>query len=337
MRKTGLGNLGRFIRGVKLLEKEDKEMDNILITGGSGFIGSYVAKKLVEEGNNVVCFDNLIDYSRQTLVGPKAIFHRGDITRIEELFAAIKEYKINKIVALAYLMSAESEKNLQRAVQVNVLGLNNVFEVARLCDIRKIVFASSIGFYGHYSLYGNRPVREGDFNPPATVYSASKQLNEFMAGRYSDYYQMEIIGIRVSIVFGSGRKRGLTTWIDNMVTDSLQGVTVNVPRQSNQIVNLIYVKDLAEIFSKIVLAKKVEHKIYNSGHHAITLQDFGGIIKKFIPNAKFIFDEQAPPLHLVNYVDDSRLRREFQLKDNSLEDNILDQIQEIQNRLSFQA
>jgi UDP-glucose 4-epimerase len=303
-------------------------MASILVTGGTGFVGSYIAKTLLAEGHKVVCFDNFIDPSRQKFIGENAILQRGDVTRIEEIISVVKEYHVEKIISLAFLMPLEAEKNLQLAAHINILGVNNVFETARLCGIKRVVYSSSISGYGHVSCYGDKPAREvpEDFYPANNVYGAAKQFNEFMAGRYNEYHHMEIVCIRVSVVFGYGRTRGSTVWVDNMISNPVRGVPAHVPRRSSQKVNLIYVKDLAEIFSNVVMAPKLNHRIYNSGRFTVSLGEFSEIVKRHIPNADFTFDEDAPPFYLVHNVDDSRMRKEFKLKYNSFEDNILDQI-----------
>lgn len=304
-------------------------MANILITGGTGFIGSYIAKRLLDEGHHVVCFDNFLDPSRHPFIGEKAIFHRGDTTRIEETISAIKEYHVEKIITLAFLMPLEAEKNLQLAIQVNALGVNNIFEAARLCGIKRVVYSSSIGVYGNVSWYGDKPAREvhEDFYPANNVYGAAKQFNEFMAGRYNQYHGMEIVCIRISIVFGYGRVRGSTVWIDNMVSNPARRMVSQIPKRSDQKVSLIYVKDLAEIFYKVVTAPKVNHWVYNSGRHTVSLKEFTEIVKRHVPDAGFVFDEGADPFYLVHAVDDSRIREEFDLKCPTLEENILDQME----------
>jgi len=303
-------------------------MASIMITGGTGFIGSYIAKRLLEEGHTVICFDNRLDHSRRLFIGEKAIFHEGDTTSLEEVIAALRKYNVQRVVSLAYLMPLEAEKNLDLAVRVNVLGVNNVFEAARQCGIRRVLYSSSISAYGHVSWYGDRPAREipEDFHPANNVYGAGKQFNEFMAGRYNQYHGMEIVCIRVSIVFGYGRVRGSTLWIDDMVTNPVRGRVSHVPRRSDQKVSLIYVRDLAEIFCKGVTAPRIHYPVYNSGRHTVSLRGFTEIVRKHVPNATFTFDEEAEPFYLVHAVDDSRIREEFGLKCPSLEENILDQM-----------
>lgn len=312
-------------------------MSHILITGGTGFIGAYVAKSLMDAGHSVVCFDNVAEGSRPSLLGDKAVIHRGDVTRIEELLSAMKQYNVDRIISLAFLMATEAERNLQLAVQVNILGVNNVFEAARLWGIKRVVCASSITCYGDVSWYGDRLAREieEDFHLAPHVYGAAKQFNEFMAGRYNQYQNMEIVCLRPSVVFGYGRQRGPSMWIDNMISNPLRGRPAHVPRKSGQMVNLIYVKDLADMFAAAVTAPELRHRIYNAGRHTVSIKELSQVIKKFIPDAEFTFDEEAPAWYLVHAVDDSRLREEFYIT-RSLEENILDQIQEVREAEALQ-
>jgi UDP-glucose 4-epimerase len=306
-------------------------MANVLVTGGTGFIGSHVARNLLKEGHRVVCFDTFFDESRLSFIGKQAIFFRGDVTRIEEIISAVRIYDIDRIIALAFLMTKEAEEKLQLAVHINALGVNNVFEAARLCGIKRVIYSSSIGCYGNFSWYGDKPASEvaEDFRPANNVYGAAKQFNEFMAMRYNKYHQMEIVCIRVSVVFGYGRATGSSVWIDDMVSHPVKNMEIHIPQKSSQKVNLIYVKDLARIFSIIVNTATVKHYIYNTGGYTVTLKSFADIVMKYIPNARIVFDENAPPYYIVNYVDNSRIRQEFDFEHNPLEDSVMDQIRDI--------
>ena len=105
-------------------------------------------------------------------LGEQAIFEIGDIMRIEEIISAIKNYDVDKIISLASLLASEAEKNLHLSVRVNALGVNNVFEAARLCGIKRVLYSSSIGVYGNVKCYGDSPARE--------VMENSSRPNTFM-------------------------------------------------------------------------------------------------------------------------------------------------------------
>jgi nucleoside-diphosphate-sugar epimerase len=303
-------------------------MANVLITGGTGFIASHVARQLLGAGHRVVCFDNAVSPARLKIIGEKAIVRRGDVTQIEDLISACQEHEVDRIICLAFLMPLEAEKHLSLAVRINALGVNNAFEAARLCGIKRVVHASSISAYGHYSWYQDTPAKEipEHFHPANNVYGAAKQFNEFMAGRYNQYHQMEIICLRTSIVFGYGRALGSTMWMDAMLSNPVLGKPAQVPRRASQKVSLIYVKDLADIFVALALAPAPRHRLYNSGRHTLNLGQFAQMVKKEIPTAQFQFDEAAEPFYLVHAVDDSRYTKEFKPKWLDLAENIRDQI-----------
>jgi len=303
-------------------------MANVLITGGTGFIASHIARRLIAAGHRVVCFDNAVSPARLKIIGEDAIIRRGDVTQIEDLISACQEYEVDRIISLAFLMPLEAEKHLSLAVRINALGVNNAFEAARLCGIKRVVHASSISAYGHYSWYQDTPAKEipEHFHPANNVYGAAKQFNEFMAGRYNQYHQMEIICVRTSIVFGYGRALGSTMWMDAMISNPVLGRPAQVPRRASQKVSLIYVKDLADIFVALALAPAPRHRVYNSGRHTLNLGRFAQMVKKEIPSAEFQFDEAAEPFYLVHAVDDSRYTEEFKPKFPDLAENIRDQI-----------
>lgn len=306
-------------------------MANILVIGGTGFIGSYVARELVRNGHAVVCFDNAVNEARPGSIGEDVRVCRGDITQIESIITACQEYGIDRVVSLAFLMPLEAERHLSLAARVNVLGVNNVFDAARICGIKRVVHASSISAYGHYSWYGETPAAEipDHFHPANNVYGAAKQFNEFMAGRYNQYHGMEIICVRTSIVFGYGRAFGSTAWIDDMISNPVRGRTAHVPKRSTQKVSLIYVKDLAAIFAALITAADPRHRVYNSGRHTVSLGALSELVAKEIPGAQFIFDEEAVSFYLVHAVDSSRYTNEFMSVFPTLEENIRDQIETV--------
>src|SRR4051794_21452303 len=113
-----------------------------LIFGGTGFIGSHLATVLADQGEEVICFDinpgtaSFADYASGIRI------RRGDITRFEDVLAATLTSKPSRVVNLAYIVSAYHPTHA--AFKLNVLGMANVFECARLCDIQRVVFGSSL-------------------------------------------------------------------------------------------------------------------------------------------------------------------------------------------------
>ena len=304
----------------------------ILICGGAGFIGAQLVELLLQRGESVVSFDLYPDPGRIGHLGNKLKVVTGDITRIEDLIAAIRDFRVQRIVNLAYILGAESEANLQLAVRVNVMGMNNVFEAARLMGIKRVVYASSIAVYGLQSHFGERPVTEEDTCRPTLVYGAHKLCNEFMAQKYMDQFGMTIPGLRIAIVSGPGRKTGLTGWGSTYIDNPVLGKPAQIPLRSGQRTLVVYVEDVAEIFARLCLDDKIRYPIYNSCAYAITLAELAQAVRKFIPGAKILFDEQATEQPLVYSCSSRRLEEEFGIRMPPLEEMVKKHINAVRKK-----
>ena len=126
---------------------------NYLVTGGSGFIPSYVVKALLAEGHKVVNMDLypdrwvymevLTEEERKEVITAK-----GDITNFVFLLNLVKEHKIDKIIHLVACIWPTSQLDPTLATQVNCVGTNYVFEAAKILGVKKVVWASSVGYLG---------------------------------------------------------------------------------------------------------------------------------------------------------------------------------------------
>lgn len=303
-----------------------------LIVGGTGFVGSRLIKRFLEEGEKVVCFDLFPNREAIAEVEDQVSLEIGDITRIEDLLSVIKKHRIHKIINLAYLLGPESEANLHLAVRVNILGMNNVFEASLLMEVERVVYASSIAVYGLQASHGERAVTEEDPCCPTLVYGAHKVVNEFMAERYTKHHGVDIVGLRMAIVAGPGRKTGLSAWASGFVDLPANGQPMRFPFRSDQKTILIYVDQAVEIFSLLSQTKTHRYQIYNSGGYETTMGELARKVKSFLPRADFSFDEKAPEQPLIYHWDSRRIETEFGLKRQSLDDLIQNHIKEVQQK-----
>ncbi len=182
----------------------------ILITGGAGFIGSAVAKKLMDRGDQIVIIDNFNNYYdpklkedriRIFLKGYKFKLYRGDIRNYKLLEKIFKKEKIDKIVHLAAMAGVRySIENPFVYADVNVMGSLNLLELAVKYKIKNFIFASSSSVYG-----GNKklPFSESDsVDKPIAMYAATKKADELMAHVYNHIYGLNIIALRFFTVYG---------------------------------------------------------------------------------------------------------------------------------------
>ena len=302
---------------------------SVLILGGTGFIGARLADRLVKRGQKVICFDLYPIAEKLSHIGDYVKVVVGDITKIEDIIAAIREFDVEKIVNLAYMLGPESEANPHMAIRVNVMGMNNVFEAARLMGIRRVVYASSIAVYGLQTSFGGRPVSEADYCHPTMTYGAHKLWNEFMAKKYMERYGITIPGLRIAVVGGPGRKTGLSAWASTYADCPALGKRAEIPFRSDQRTLITYVDDAAEMFLRLCLTDVVEHPVYNSCAYAVSLQDLAETVKKFIPDADIRFNENGPDQPLVYYWSSERLEKEFNFKLAPLQEMVRKHINEV--------
>ena len=277
-----------------------------MVTGGAGFIGNRIVRKLVERNEDVVCFDmapprgNLEPYLDRIQV------YRGDITQLPHLLEAINLHQVNKVIHMAALLPPDTEERPHYGMLVNIQGTNNIFEAARWTGVQRVVYASSIAVYGVQDTFGDRAVNEDDVSNPANVYGMTKEANDFAAGKYIDRYGLDLRGIRICTVFGHGRVTGMTGMIGGlMVSLPAVGKPVTMPFHQDELSPMIHAEDAAEIFVRAALNEGLNHRTYISGGHLTTIRDMADMVRSFIPDAQITTGDQAVP-HIY-LVDNSRM------------------------------
>jgi len=293
-----------------------------LILGGTGFIGARITHRLVEDGEKVVSLDIVPDPASVSSLRDKVTLLRGDVSRIEDVLGAIKTFKVDRIIDLAYILSSESDQEIHTSIRVNALGISNVFEAARLLGVESVIYASSIAVYGDQNLYGERPIIEQDAPAPTNLYGAAKLLNEYEAAIYHQLYGLKLIGIRVGVVFGHGRLRGQGMWAAQFASDPAVGKPAVLPYGRDVRASLIHVADVAELFVRILVAPTPTHSIYNSGGDTVTLGDLAAQVRQIIPEANFTFGKEK--LSLPYRLDSTRAECEFHWNRRPLSERLVE-------------
>jgi nucleoside-diphosphate-sugar epimerase len=298
-----------------------------LVVGGTGFIGPRLIKKLVEQGEKVVCMD--LNPSADLLSGweNEVEIIRGDVTQFEDVMRAVIETQPDRLINLAYRLGG-GEDNPHHAIRLNILGMDNCFEAARLQGVKRVIYASSIAVSGSQSHFGDRAATEDDPKYGTSQYAVCKIFNEFQAQQYIDNHGMSITGIRPANVTGPDKVRGSTDHV-RCITLPAQGEPVRFPFKS--LMRLpIHVEDISEAFARVLLSDAPHHSIYNSGGSAISLGDLAEIVRRFIPDARIEFDDDGGLEESGNYlVDNSRLLNEFEMEYAPFPQRVLEIINDV--------
>ncbi len=174
-------------------------MNNILVTGGAGYIGSHIVEQLIKTKARIIIIDNLVTGYKK-LINKKAIFVKGDIKDFKKLSKIVNEYKIDSIIHLAaYLNISEAERNKKKYYQNNVMGTLNLIKCCKSSNIKNIVFSSSC------SIYGNTigAVDENKRANPKGYYARTKYEAEKIIVKYAKKFNYKYAILRYFNIAGA--------------------------------------------------------------------------------------------------------------------------------------
>jgi UDP-glucuronate 4-epimerase len=184
--------------------------NTIMVTGCAGFIGFHVAKKLINSGFNVVGVDNINAYYEISLKHDRLSilrnmqgfsFFQGSIEDFSFMSPIFETHPIFKIVHLAAQAGVRySIENPQAYIDSNVSGTGIVFEMARLHNIKHVIYASSSSVYGNNQ--SDILSLDDRSDTPVSMYAATKRMNEMMANVYRNLYGTVFTGLRFFTVYG---------------------------------------------------------------------------------------------------------------------------------------
>src|SRR5262245_37367516 len=179
------------------------------VTGGTGFIGAYATRVLLEAGHQVTVFDLMPnrEFLADILGAPPGDNVRvvsGDVTDMPLILRTMHEAQAERVVHLAATLSISSEANPLRTLRVNCEGLINVFEAALALGVTKVVWASSVAVFGGSERDEER-IANNAHHAPLGLYGAVKSMNESLARHYKRQRGLDNVGLRFTTVYGYGK------------------------------------------------------------------------------------------------------------------------------------
>ena len=300
----------------------------VAVLGGSGFIGPRVIRRLVEHGHEVHCMDIAPDAPSLEPLRDRIQIIRGDITLMDDVVEALTLSKPDRVLNLAYALGAgESDPHPQ--VRLNILGMDNCFEAARILGIRRVVYASSLAVYGPQRLHGEHAVTEEEPRLGTGIYAASKIFNEHQADWYNHAFDMAITGVRPANITGPDKVRGSMNHVQCQVLPA-RNEPVHFPHRDTMTLPL-HVEDIAEVFLRVTLAEETHYSIYNSGGESMSLGELAAIVREFLPEAEITFDEDEGGRDLsgLYLMDNSRLVEEFEVQYAPFQQRVAETLNEV--------
>lgn len=267
-----------------------------LITGASGFIGSNLAKKLLEKKeNNIIGIDNMNDYYDVKLKEDRKKelekhsnykFYREDISNKEKIMEIFEKERPDYVINLAAQAGVRySIDHPDAYIFSNLVGFYNILEACRCYPVKKLLFASSSSVYG-----ANKKVPFSTDDPvdhPISLYAATKKSDELMAYAYSHLYHIPVTGLRFFTVYGPNGRPDMAYY--SFTKNIIEGNPIKVFNHGDMYRDFTYIDDIVLGIIKILplTIEKDEnttlYKIYNIGNnHPVKIMDFIHILEKHI-------------------------------------------------------
>src|SRR5690554_6945694 len=247
-----------------------------LVTGAAGFIGMYSAKRLLEQGHQVVGLDNLNDYYEpelkqhrlaQLLPFENFTFAELDLANREGMAALFKAEQFDRVIHLAAQAGVRySIENPFAYVDSNLVGMMTILEGCRHNKVQHLVYASSSSVYG---MNDKIPFSEDDqVDNPVSLYAATKKSNELMAHSYSKLYKIPTTGLRFFTVYGPAGRPDMAPWL--FTEAIIQGEPIKVFNHGKMMRDFTYIDDIVEGVMRIqdvIPQTEIPYSLFNIGNN----------------------------------------------------------------------
>lgn len=276
-------------------------MATVLVTGGTGFVGSYVAADLVEHDHEVVIADVSTDTDILDSLGvtDAVTVRQGDVTDSTEMLQVIRDSGATQIIHLAALLTTGARENPRAAHEVNIGGTNTIFEAARTLDdqVKRVAWASSAAVYApphHYADGSDWWVTEDDLVYPDTLYGATKEYNEHQARVYSEDYDLSLVGLRPTVAYGPYRETGGSAFLANIIEKPALGDSFSV-QYGDQEIDWQHVADIAQAFRLAAFTpdEQLGRSVYNVRGELATVREAVEVMRDIMPDADLSVSDEG--------------------------------------------
>lgn len=264
-----------------------------LITGGTGFIGAEVARRLDQDGiGPIAVFDLRTSRQRLDEVGERIDIIQGDLGNFSHVMDAIRRTKPKTIYHFGGMLTLPSDADPPAAFRANVMGTFHVLEAARLFDVEQVIFSSSRQTFG---LGIEEKITDLTLQRPQMFYGACKLFGEHMGLFYRRKYRLDFRGIRYPGIIGPGaRTPGVVQFASWMIEESVKGNPFTVWVSPHTKTPILYYKDAARAAVKLARTPIDSIKMVNYVLSGVTptpsAVELARAVRSRIPGAQISFD-----------------------------------------------
>lgn len=285
-------------------------MNNVLVTGGAGFIGRHLVKTLKEKGHKVVIVDSLVNPN--SVAGPAPYFYKADVRDRRAVADIIRKEKIDSCVHLAALISVvDSVRDPASTIDVNVNGTASVLEACSECGVTNLVFASTGAVYGEPKQF---PIREDHVLDPLSPYGASKVAGEALLASYVNCGKLaNATSLRFFNVYGEGQSAAYAGVITKFAERLSAGKPPVIYGDGLQTRDFVYVQDVANAVTLALESRMGSAGAFNvATGRSITINELAkAMIEIFGLDVEPVYEEERKGDVKFAQVDISKARKQL--------------------------
>ncbi|HCR35568.1 hypothetical protein A2130_02540 [Candidatus Woesebacteria bacterium GWC2_33_12] len=243
-------------------------MQNCLVTGGAGFIGSHLCKSLLDDGYKIICLDNLITGNKQNIEG---LLSNSNFEFIEADIVQPIRYSLDAIRYVFHLASPASPIDYQNLPEetllVNSQGTVNILNLAKNTKA-KVLIASTSEIYGDPEKHPQKETYWGNANSfgPRSCYDESKRFAEATTYVFLNKYGIDARIIRIFNTYGPNMQKDDGRVVSNFINWALHGETIKIDGDGSQTRSFCYVTDLVEGIKKAMFVESTKGEVFNLGN-----------------------------------------------------------------------
>lgn len=288
---------------------------NVLITGGTGNLGSRLAIPLVQRGDRVVAFDIRAEPHFNSAEFREAQVVVGDLADRHRVLGVVREHNIETIFHLGAVLSSSAEENPYDAWRANMDGMVNVLDAARFGGARRVVFSSTIATYGSHV---GEQLTEDAPQWPVSLYGVTKVAGERLGVYYHHQFGLDFRAIRLpAVIAARGSSGGASAYVSAAFEQSVFKGAYEFYVNPTTRAPMLYIGDAVRGFLDLhdAPAKNLTRRVYNIAGIAPSAEELAQAIRKLVPKVQLTYRPDPLKCAIVeswpDRIDDSAARKDW--------------------------
>src|ERR1700687_1734865 len=288
---------------------------NVLITGGTGNLGSRLAIPLVQRGDRVVAFDIRAEPHFDSAEFREAQVVVGDLADRHRVLGTVREHKIETIFHLGAVLSSSAEENPYDAWRANMDGMVNVLDAARFGGARRVVFSSTIATYGSHI---GEQLTEDAPQWPVSLYGVTKVAGERLGVYYHHQFGLDFRAIRLpAVIAARGSSGGASAYVSAAFEESVFKGAYEFYVNPTTRAPMLYVADAVRGFLNLhdAPARDLTRRVYNIAGIAPSAEELVQAIRTRVPEVQITYRPDPLKCAIVeswpDRIEDSTARKDW--------------------------